>query len=177
MAEQVEVLVIGGGQAGLSASYCLTQHGIDHVVLEKDRIGEVWRSGRWDSFTLVTPNWTVRLPGMPYEGSDPDGFMPREEVVAYLEQYAEQFNAPVRTGIEVTSVEPLQAGSYQVKAGDTIFEAKNVIVATGLFQKPKVPPFSADLPQDILQIHSHHYRNPDALPPGAVLVVGSAQSG
>ncbi len=177
MAEQLEVLVIGGGQAGLSASYCLSQHGIDHVVLEKDRIGETWRSGRWDSFTLVTPNWMIRLPGMPYEGSDPDGYMPREEVVAYLERYAEQFNAPVRTGVEVTSVEPLQDGGYRVKAGDTTFEAKNVIVATGLFQEPKLPAFSADLPQDILQIHSHQYRNPDALPPGAVLVVGSAQSG
>ena len=177
MAEQLEVLVIGGGQAGLSASYCLTQHGIEHVVLEKARIGEVWRSGRWDSFTLVTPNWTVRLPGMPYAGSDPDGYMPREEVVAYLERYAELSNAPVRTGIKVTSVEPLQDGGYQVKAGDTTFEAKNVIVATGLFQEPKVPAFSADLPQGILQIHSHRYRNPDALPPGDVLVVGSAQSG
>lgn len=178
MAEQLEVLVIGAGQAGLSASYCLTQHGIDHVVLEKDRIGEAWRSGRWDSFTLVTPNWTIRLPGMPYEGSDPDGFMPREEVVAYLERYAEQFNAPLRTGVEVTSVEPLpDGGGYRVKAGDTTFEAKNVIVATGLFQEPKLPAFSADLPQDILQMHSHQYRTPDALPSGAVLVVGSAQSG
>ena len=177
MPERSDVVVIGGGQAGLSASYCLTQRCLDHVVLEKHRLGEVWRSGRWDSFTLITPNWTLRLPGMPYDGDDPDGYMPREEVVAYLEKYARHFNAPVRTGANVTSVEPLPNSHYLIKTDDTTFEAKNVIVACGLFQEPKLPSFSAKLPEDIHQIHSHQYRNPDALPPGAVLVVGSAQSG
>ncbi len=178
MPEKVDVAIIGGGQAGLSISYYLTQQGRNHVVLEQQRVGEAWRSGRWDSFTLVTPNWTVQLPGFAYQGDDPDGFMPRESIVDYFERYAAHFNAPVRTGIRVTSIEPKTAGSgYLVTTTEGTWEADNVVVATGPFQQPKLPPWSTSIPGNILQIHTGQYRNPAALPPGAVLVVGSGQSG
>src|SRR5258708_38522776 len=105
MGERLDTVVIGGGQAGLAASYFITQQGREHLVLEKHNIGEAWRSGRWDSFTLVTPNWTINLPGGDYKGSDPDGFMLRADVVAYLEQSARSFNAPVKSGVSVISVD------------------------------------------------------------------------
>src|SRR5688572_20120224 len=104
MTEYFDSIVIGAGQAGLATSYYLTEHGQHHVVLEKARIGEAWRSGRWDSFTQVTPNWTLRLPGFAYQGSEPNGFLAKEEVIGYLDRYVCHFNPPVRTGIEVTGV-------------------------------------------------------------------------
>jgi putative flavoprotein involved in K+ transport len=180
MPEQVEAVVIGGGQAGLAISYYLTQQGRSHVVLEQaPKIAPAWRHGRWDSFTLVTPNWTVRLPGFPYQGSDPDGFMPRADVVRHLEQYAASFQAPVRCGVQVTAVDPARDGQgYRVATADgATYAAATVVVATGSFQFPKPAPFSSALPPEILQLHSSHYRNPSTLPPGAVLVVGSADSG
>jgi putative flavoprotein involved in K+ transport len=180
MPEQVEVVVIGGGQAGLAISYYLTQQGRTHVVLEQaSQVAPAWRHGRWDSFTLVTPNWTVRLPGFPYQGGDPDGFMPRADVVRHLEQYAASFQAPVRCGVQVTAVDPTQASQgYRVSTADgTTYAAANVVVATGSFQFPKPTPFSSTLPPELMQLHSSHYRNPSVLPSGAVLVVGSADSG
>jgi putative flavoprotein involved in K+ transport len=180
MPEQIEAVVIGGGQAGLAISYYLTQQGRTHVVLEQARqIAPAWRHGRWDSFTLVTPNWTVRLPGFPYQGDDPDGFMPRADVVRHLEQYAASFQAPVRCGVQVTAIDPARDGhGYRVATADgTTYAAASVVVATGSFQFPKPAPFRGALPPEIVQLHSSHYRNPSALPPGAVLVVGSADSG
>ena len=180
MPEQIEVVVIGGGQAGLAISYYLTQQGRPHVVLEQaPQIAPAWRHGRWDSFTLVTPNWTVQLPGFPYQGSDPDGFMPRADVVRHLEQYAASFQAPVRCGVQVTAVDPARDGQgYRVStADDATYAAATVVVATGSFQFPKPAPFRGALPPELLQLHSSHYRNPSTLPPGAVLVVGSADSG
>jgi putative flavoprotein involved in K+ transport len=180
MPEQAEAVVIGGGQAGLAISYYLTQLARPHVVLEQaPQIAPAWRHGRWDSFTLVTPNWTVRLPGCPYQGGDPDGFMPRADVVRHLEQYAASFQAPVRCGVHVTAVDPARDGQgYRVATADGVtYAAATVVVATGSFQFPKPTPFSGALPPEILQLHSSHYRNPSALPPGAVLVVGSADSG
>jgi putative flavoprotein involved in K+ transport len=180
MPEQVEVVVIGGGQAGLAISYYLSQQGRPHVVLEQAaQVAHAWRSGRWDSFTLVTPNWTVRLPGFPYQGGDPDGFMPRADVVRHLEQYAASFQAPVRCGVQVTAVDPARDGhGYLVSTADgASYATAAVVVATGSFQFPKPTPFSGALPPEILQLHSSHYRNPSTLPPGAVLVVGSADSG
>lgn len=176
MTEQVDTIIVGGGQAGLSTSYHLTQQGREHVILEQaDQAAQVWRN-RWDSFTLNTPNWMTCLPGAEYQGNDPDGFMPRDEVVAYFEAYIERFELPVRYGIRVTSVEPIEAG-YLVSTDEGEFEAANVVIAAGLHQQPKIPPFSTNLPAEIRQLHSSEYRNPEALPPGAVLVVGSAQSG
>jgi putative flavoprotein involved in K+ transport len=175
MVDSVDVLVIGAGSAGLAASYHLTQAGRDHLVVDRSRIGDGWRA-RWDSFTLVTPNWMSQLPGFPYDGDDPDGFMPRDDVVAYLEQYAGSFSAPVRLGIEVQRLERDDHG-YVARMSNGELRASSVIVATGAFQRPRIPAVSTRLPASIHQIHSSHYRNPAALPAGAVVVVGSGQSG
>jgi putative flavoprotein involved in K+ transport len=176
MTTHVDTIVVGGGQGGLSTSYYLKRQGRDHVILEQaGQNAQVWRS-RWDSFTLITPNWMTRLPGAEYQGNDPDGFMARDEVVAYFEAYIERFELPVRYGIRVTSVERIEAG-YRVSTDEEEFEAANVVIATGVHQQPRIPPFSSNLPAEIHQLHSSEYRNPEALPPGAVLVVGSAQSG
>jgi putative flavoprotein involved in K+ transport len=150
------------------------------VVLEQaPQIAPAWRYGRWDSFTLVTPNWSVQLPGFPYQGDDPDGFMPRADVVRHLEQYAASFQAPVRCGVQVMAVDPARDGQGYVvsTASGVTYAAATVVVATGSFQFSKPSPFTRALPPEILQLHSSHYRNPRALPPGAVLVVGSADSG
>jgi putative flavoprotein involved in K+ transport len=176
--ERIEAIIIGAGHAGLSTSYHLTQAGMPHVVLEAGRVGERWRSNRWDSFTLVTPNWTLRLPGYPYTGTDPDGFLSREEIVAYLQEYARSFGAPVREGVRVTAVETQASSSgYTVTTAAGNYETPMVVVATGFFEQPKIPADAAALSADIVQIHSSGYRNPEILPPGAVLVVGSGQSG
>jgi putative flavoprotein involved in K+ transport len=176
MAEHIATVVVGAGQAGLSVSRELTDAGEAHVVLERGRIGETWR-GRWDSFCLVTPNWSVQLPGHPYDGDDPDGFMPRDDVVRYLERYAAEFTAPVREGVEVTSVRPLSDAEFalETSAGDIV--AGTVVLSTGAYQRPHRPPGASTLPPEILQIGVEDYRNPDELPPGRVLVVGSGQSG
>jgi putative flavoprotein involved in K+ transport len=177
-AEQVDVVIVGGGQAGLAMSYCLTEQGRPHVVLEQARIAESWRTKRWDSLRMIGSNWTLRLPGFQYDGDDPDGFMGKDEVVAHIETYARSFNAPVRVGVRVTSVERDSVGSrflVRTEVGD--FSAVQVIVATGALQRSNVPSYGADLPPDIAQIVPYTYRNPAALPPGAVLVVGSGQSG
>jgi putative flavoprotein involved in K+ transport len=177
--EKVETIIIGGGQAGLSTSYHLKQLGREHIVFEQaEKAGNAWRNDRWDSFTLVTPNWSIQLPGAQYEGNDPDGFLKKNEVVAYFEQYVEKFNLPVQFKTSVLEVIPLEDGKgYQVKTDGKTFQTKNVVMATGSFQKPKIPAFSADIPAGIKQLHSGQYRNPGQLPEGAVLVVGSAQSG
>ena len=177
MSSTTETVIIGGGQAGLAVSYYLTQQGRAHTILEQaSQPAEAWRNHRWDSFTLVTPNWTIQMPGAEYRGSDPDGFMPRAEIVAYFEEYVKRFALPIQYGVRVTSVEPNGAG-YLVHTPEATITAANVVIATGLFQQPKIPAFSANLPGEIRQLHSSEYRNPAALPPGAVLVVGSAQSG
>lgn len=179
MNQKIETIIIGGGQAGLATSYYLTQNGRKHIVLEKAaQAGNAWRNERWDSFTLVTPNWSFRLPGAEYQGNAPDGFMPRNEIVASFEQYIERFHLPVQYGVQVSSVEQNPAGQgYLVRAGQAVYETQHVVMATGLFQRPKIPSFSADLSAGITQVHSSQYRSPQALPDGAVLVVGSAQSG
>lgn len=179
MNQKIETVIIGGGQAGLATSYYLTQNGRKHIVLEKAaQAGNAWRNERWDSFTLVTPNWSFRLPGAEYQGNTPDGFMPRNEIVACFEQCVERFHLPVQYGVLVSSVEQNPAGQgYLVRAGQAVYETQNVVMATGLFQRPKIPSFSADLSAEINQLHSSQYRSPQALPDGAVLVVGSAQSG
>jgi putative flavoprotein involved in K+ transport len=174
----LETIIIGGGQAGLAVSYYLSRQGRPHVVLEQAaEAGNAWRNHRWDSFTLNTPNWQSALPGARIPG-DPDSFLTRDEIVAYFEHYVERFHLPVRYGVRVESVVPKVSGrGYVVETSIGRFEADNVVVATGLYQKPKLPAVSADFPQQIEQIHSDQYRNPQSLPEGAVLVVGSGQSG
>ena len=176
MTEQIDTVIVGGGQGGLSTSYYLVQQGREHVILEQaDKAAKAWRE-RWDSFTLITPNWMIRLPGAEYRGDAPDSFTARDEVVAYFKEYIERFELPIRYGIRVTSVEPVETG-YLVRTEEAEFKAANVVIATGMYQQPKIPPFSSNLSSEILQLHSSEYHKPEALPEGAVLVVGSAQSG
>jgi putative flavoprotein involved in K+ transport len=176
---KIETIIIGGGQAGLATSYHLKQLGREHVVLEAaEKAGNAWRNDRWDSFTFVTPNWMIQLPGAHYNGNDPDGFLPKAEIVAYFEQYVEKYELPVRYNTTVLEVAPLEGRiGYLLETSDGTYQAKDVVMATGSFQKPKIPAFSSDIPAGITQLHSGHYRNSNQLPKGAVLVVGSAQSG
>ena len=178
MITTVNTVVVGGGQAGLSVSHYLKQLSVDHVVLEQaEKPGEAWRNHRWDSFTLNTPRWQSRLPGVRYGEDDPDGFMPRQEIVAHLDEMAQQL--PVRTRARVVAVtRDADSGDYVVSVDDGgKIRARNVVVATGLYQTPRIPEVGRGLPACITQLHSDGYRNPEQLVPGAVLVVGSAQSG
>lgn len=174
---QTVVVVVGAGQAGLSISHYLCAAGIEHVVLESHTAGHEWREGRWDSFCLVTPNWQCQLPGYPYAGDDPDGFMLRAEIVDYLEGFVATFDPPLHEGVTVTGVRRADDGSFSVSttAGDLM--ARHVVVASGGYQIPIVPRFAERLPAELTQLHSSQYKNPAQLPPGDVLVVGSGQSG
>jgi putative flavoprotein involved in K+ transport len=170
------VIVIGGGQAGLAMSAQLKRHGIQHVVLEKNTIAHSWKTQRWDAFCLVTPNWQCQLPGFPYAGKDPHGFMLRDEIVTYVEDFAKHIGAPIREGVAVTRLK--QAGSgftLETTAGEITTD--RVVLAVGGYHTPNIPAFSNRLDPAIKQIHSSSYRNPDQLPPGEILVVGSGQSG
>lgn len=173
----IPVLIIGGGQAGLSVSWYLVREGIEHVVLERHRRFESWRNNRWDSFCLVTPNWQCRLPGWSYKGRDPDGFMLKDEIVDYLDGFAASFNPPLREGVAVTRVAPRDGGGYLVETTAGHWIADQVVIATGGYDNPIVPPFAADLDPSIVQIHSREYRRPSQLPDGGTLIVGTGQSG
>jgi len=176
--EQIETIIVGAGQAGLATSYHLKQLGREHIIFEAaEKPAHAWRNDRWDSFTFVTPNWTIQLPGAIYDGNDPDGYLPKEEIIAYFERYVEKYALPVQFKTSVLEVAPMDGGRYQVKTEAGIYQAKNVVIATGSFQKPKIPAFSADIPKNILQLHSGKYRNPNQLVDGAVLVIGAGQSG
>lgn len=171
------VLVVGGGQAGLSISAHLRTRGIEHVIFEKHRVAHAWRSQRWDAFCLVTPNWQCQLPGFPYAGPEPKGFMPRDAIVAYVEDFARAIAAPVREGVTVTRVGRDGAGPFQVETSSGPVTADAVVLAVSAYHAPNVPAMAGDLPAAITQIHSAAYKNPAALPGGAVVVVGSGQSG
>jgi putative flavoprotein involved in K+ transport len=174
--EHIDTLVVGAGQAGVSMSEHLTKGGIPHLVLERSRIAERWRTARWDSLVANGPAWHDRLPGLEFEG-DPDAFIPKDKVADYFAAYAEKFNAPIRCGVEVKSVERLSGRrGFRVETSQGVIEANNVVAATGPFQRPVIPPIiPGDAP--VTQIHSSDYRNPDQLAEGAVLVVGSGSSG
>ncbi|MGH9087351.1 MAG: NAD(P)-binding domain-containing protein [Acidimicrobiales bacterium] len=176
--ESIDTVIIGAGHAGLAMSNLLCAEGRANVVLEAGKVAEQWRNGRWDSFTLLTPNWAISLPNYRYDGGDPQGFMRREEIVSLLERYARSFTAPVREGVLVLALEAHDGtGTYRLRTSDGDFEAGNIVIATGPFQTPRVPAWAAELPRSIAQLHSSAYRNPAVLPPGAVLVVGSGASG
>jgi putative flavoprotein involved in K+ transport len=177
VSERVETVIIGGGQAGLSMSYHLGQLGREHIVLERGRIAERWCSERWDSLTFQFPNWMMRLPGYACEGNEPDAFMPRDGVVRFIEEYARRISPPIRCGIRVTGLHSSASGSLLVETDHFTLEAVNVVVATGPYQVPLVPAFSTALPFTICQVTANCYTNPDQLPPGNVLVVGSGGSG
>ena len=177
---RIGTVIIGGGQAGLSVSYYLTQQRREHVILEQaDVPGNAWRNHRWDSFTLNTPNWQSQLPGAKHRGVNPDGFMTRAEIVAYFKDYVRRFRLPVRYGMQVRRVErdPIRGKYYVTTSDGDEIVACNVVMATGLYQEPKIPALSLSFPAHIKQVHSDDYRNPEGLLPGAVLVVGSGQSG
>lgn len=174
--ERIDVAVIGAGQAGLAVSHELTGAGIDHVILEEGRIGEAWRR-RWDSFCLVTPNWSVDLPGFPYDGTDPDGFMKRDEITAYLERYARSFDAPVRTGVRVDAVSRGAGGGFVLETSSGGVSAQRLVVATGAYQRAHRIPGADALPTGLLRLDTAGYRDPRSLPDGDVLVIGSGQSG
>jgi putative flavoprotein involved in K+ transport len=177
MPQHLPVIVVGGGQAGLSASWHLQQQGIEHLVFERKRAMHAWRERRWDAFCLVTPNWQCALPGWPYRGDDPDGFMVKSEILAYLDGFLQHVNPPLREGVAVRRVAPRAEGGFSVSTSAGDFTADQVVVASGGYDQPIVPGWAAQLPPDLLQIHSEQYKNPQALPPGAVLVVGCGQSG
>jgi putative flavoprotein involved in K+ transport len=173
----IPVLVVGGGQAGLSMSYSLTVRSIDHLVLEKSVIANEWHERRWDTFCLVTPNWQCLLPGYPYSGGDPHGFMVKDQIVAYIRDYARSFGAPVVEGVAATKLRVGADGRFVVTTTRGAITADQVVVATGPYQVPLTPRVAERLPADIVQLHSADYRRPGQLPDGATLVVGTGQSG
>lgn len=171
------VVIVGGGQAGLSMSYCLTSRNIRHIVLERRRIAHAWREQRWDSFCLVTPNWQCRLPGHPYRGADPDGFMVKDEIVKYLDDYVAAFSPPVHEGVEVRRVKAGTRSRFVVETSEGTYLADQVVIAAGGYHKPKLPPLAAALDPDVVQLNAATYKNAKSLPDGEVMVVGSGQSG
>ncbi len=171
------VVVIGGGQAGLSISHQLQERRVDHLVLERHQIGYEWRARRWDSFCLVTPNRQCELPGFPYAGSDPDGFMGRDEIVEYLQDYAQSFRPPLLEQVSVTRLRPSPDGRFVIETSRGTLTADQVVLATGPYQLPAIPRMAERLPNSVTQLHSSEYKNPEQLPAGAVLVIGTGQSG
>ena len=173
---KVDTVVIGAGQAGLTMSHRLRAAGREHLVVDRrSRLGGGWLD-RWDAFRLVGPNWTVAFPDAPYDGPEPDGYMPRDEVAARVADYAARIEAPLALETAVSRLVPGVDG-LRLETSNGPIDAREVVVAIGSFHDPRIPPVGAALPARITQIHSHDYRNPAALPPGAVLVVGSGQSG
>ena len=174
MSADVDVLVIGAGQAGLAVSHELGAAGVEHVVLEADRIGRAW-AHRWDSFCLVTPNHTIRLPGGEYQGADAAGFLPRDEIVAHLRDYAASFGAPVEEGRPVTALTE-EDGGFRAETPRGGIRARRVVVCTGAYQREHRPPWAEELVRRVPVFGSAGYRSPASLPEGRVLVVGGGQS-
>jgi putative flavoprotein involved in K+ transport len=175
--DYVETLIVGGGQAGLTMSHMLSRHGLAHLVLERGRIAERWRSERWDGLRFQFPNWSVRLPDYPFPHADPDCFATSGDIVDYLESYARQIGAEVRCGVAVMALRKDELGGcYVAETSAGPIRAMNVVIASGPYQKPVVPDLSADL-NGTFRVHASAYKQPDQLPPGSVLVVGSGASG
>ena len=177
MSEYINTIVVGGGQAGLSVSWHLKRVGRAHWVLDRGKIGDTWRK-RWESFCLVTPNSFCQLPGFPYDGDEPEGFMQRDQIVDYVERFAKSFGPPYRNGVEVLRVGPSRGGGrFSLDTSEGSINADNVIIATGTHQHPNTPTWASKLAENVVQLHTQDYRNPGQLPSGAVLVVGTGQSG
>lgn len=179
--QHLPVAIIGGGQAGLAISWHLKQRGIEHRIFERNRVAHEWRNARWDSFCLVTPNWQCRLPGFAYDrefgGQDPHGFMLKDEIVRYLEAYVASFAPPLLEGVSVQRLRSAEGGGFQIGTSAGDWTASQVVVATGGYHTPTIPRCAERLPAEVLQLHSSNYREPAQLPDGAVLVVGTGQSG
>jgi putative flavoprotein involved in K+ transport len=176
--EAVDTIVVGGGQAGLAMSFHLKRQGREHLVLERGRVGERWRSERWDSLRFQSPNWSIELPGMAYDGNDPDGFAHKDDIVAFIERYRACIGAPVMAATEVTSLRRgARGGRFELVTERGLFHARHVVVATGPYQRFRRSPLARALPDGLVQLHAAEYRNPMQLPAGAVLVVGSGASG
>lgn len=176
-ATSIACVIIGAGQAGLSASYHLKARGVEHVVLEKHKIAHAWRNQRWDTFCLVTPNWQCRLPDFPYAGNDPDGYMLKDEIVDYLEAFADSFEPPVIESVTVQKVSRRVDGRFDITSTAGNWIADEVVIATGGYDTPIIPDYAANLDPSILQMQTTDYRNPETMPDGATLVVGTGQSG
>ena len=176
-AEMIDTLVVGGGQAGLAMSAHLTQKGVPHLVLERARIAERWRSERWDSLVANGPAWHDRFPDFDFSGAPADAFAPKETIADYFVAYSEKTGTPIRCGVEVTSVRRNDGRpGFRVETSEGPIEARRIVAATGPFQKPVIPPIVPE-GAGVMQIHSNAYRNPTQLPEGAVLVVGAGSSG
>jgi putative flavoprotein involved in K+ transport len=174
--DSLEVVIVGAGQAGLATSHELGKRGIPHLVLEKGRVGQTWRE-RWESFCLVTPNWSMQLPEQPYDGQDPDGFDHREEIVGFLERYALRSDVPLREGAAVTAIDQVKGGGFRLETSEGYMDATKVVLSTGAYQRAHRPAAASSLPTNLLQIDIGDYSEPSAIPDGPVLVVGSGQSG
>jgi putative flavoprotein involved in K+ transport len=170
------VVVVGGGHNGLAMSTCLSDRGVDHVVVERSEVANSWRTQRWDSFTMLTPNWQARLPGRVYDGGDPDGFMNRSEIVGFIQAYAHTLGAPVERGTTVTTVRPTAEG-YEVATDQGAWRCRCVVLAGGACNLPSIPDLAAGVPDGVDQVNPLDYRNPDQLADGGVLVIGAAATG
>jgi putative flavoprotein involved in K+ transport len=175
--ERVETLIVGGGQAGLAMSHMLTKRSCSHLVLERNRIAERWRTERWDGLRFQFPNWSVRLPDFSFPHADPDGFATSGEIVEFVSAYATFIAAPIRCGVSVVALQSRDGGTgFVAETSDGLIEADNVVVATGPYQRPVIPSLLLE-DTSVFQVHASQYKNPDQLPSGAVLVVGSGASG
>ena len=175
--EKIDTLIVGAGQAGIALSEHLHNNDVPHLILEKNRTAEAWRTGRWDALVANGPAWHDRFPSLEFEGVPPDAFPSKDRVAQYLCDYADMVNAPIREGVEVTKAERLPGqGGFRVETSDGVIEAKRIVAATGAFQHPVIPPI-VPAEAGVEQIHSFHYKNPDQLPEGAVMVVGAGSSG
>jgi putative flavoprotein involved in K+ transport len=176
LARNITTVVIGAGHAGLAMSHRLSARSIDHVVLERGEVANTWKTERWDSLRLLTPNWQSRLPGFRYDGADPDGFMTMPEVISFIERYAEVVDAPLQTGTTVTRVRP-EAGRYEVTTNEGSWSARSVVVASGAFNVAHLPPFASAVPAGIDTLTPAAFRTPSQLADGGVLVVGASATG
>ncbi|WP_109832674.1 MSMEG_0569 family flavin-dependent oxidoreductase [Reichenbachiella versicolor] len=176
MKKHYPVIIVGGGQAGLAISYCLKEKDIDHIIFDKGQVGDSWRLHRWDNFTLVTPNWQCELPGYKYSGDNPKGFMNRDQTYEFVKGYADMFNPPLENGVTVTSVDKV-GDIYEVQTSMGDFTSQEVVIASGAFHNPLIPPVAHKLPNTVKNVHSSEYKNASQLPEGGVMIVGSGQSG